>query len=1128
MRKKLLLTCLTLLLFCVLIGFASRVLPQVSAAGGNQTEEVVSIDLTSYFDPSNIIHSTVSNRTYGEVFSLEPSVAAAPEGAITYAFLYWEVNGTIVDKPLDHEFVLTGQNVMKAVFSPSDQHVVTFVDANGKILKIDYVNDGAAATPPLTLPDRPGFDTDGWSVSYESVSADVITFLQYAKTNPDEYTVDVIFGTGAGTILYNGVATVVAAAPAEGMQFHHWESEDQVIGYGSTFSFTVFKDITLTAIYAATAPADSPRVILETDLGLRHTEFKRTSLARYFLPAGYTFVECGFLTHSDRVAGLSIDTVGVIRRRSQKTNAATGEFLMSFSAGVAQTVRAYLIAKDSSGDLVTVYDASAYEIENGGFETGDLSGWTTFGIWKDEAALTAFREERVVSTPYYGSSSTNEYNRDGIYHYGLYVFPYVNANKDLNQERMGMMRSTDFVLSGSGFIGFKLGGGKNDSEAYLSIHDADTDLELARYANRHFGNTTLSGTSNAEGYMFQYYADLSAYLGRTLYVLLVDGASHEWNVLACDSIDTYLPVAPIPTADQTAVNILPVITGAGTATNTIPNSDLTANLTGWENPDGIFQIANGGAISSVGGDSAVGALRSPAFTIGTNRYLRYDFAGAIQYDKQVFVLVKEVGTNFEVLRLVRRADQASRADGGDFKTHWFDLGTLDPAKEYYLEVVDNRNGSWGVALIKSVSLVSSPLSDYQMAESTYYGLAAVDSDHGQQRTPVSSLESNPDNDTWYLNATPAETAGTTINVSWQSENATSALTYTIATDPYFQNATTVDLSGTSFSTATSKVGGIDFGFSARYLYETTLSGLSPNTGYLVRTVQGGKASPVQAFVTGDVDGSFTFLYMTDTQADTFAETLVTQNLYEKALSLYGPMAFGMITGDLVEVGMAPLYWDRFYATGLAQLTLLTIPGNHDYQNQDRATTSSSYYASIFNNPKNGDVSRLDSSYYVVYGNVLFIMLDIVTRDDVEDQEAWFYDVVAAHAQDFLVVGMHYSMFGPTHPDEAAAIEADWLAVFDAASVDLVLSGHDHVYARTEAMTAGVATGDPLSGTVYFMGGSGGHKVYDNSASPAAFQLIPTVPTCSVITVSSTDITVTTIDQAGTVVDTFTIPVKSGS
>ncbi|MCK7484324.1 MAG: hypothetical protein MZU97_01275 [Bacillus subtilis] len=32
-----------------------------------------------------------------------------------------------------------------------------------------------------------------------------------------------------------------------------------------------------------------------------------------------------------------------------------------------------------------------------------------------------------------------------------------------------------------------------------------------------------------------------------------------------------------------------------------------------------------------------------------------DFAGAIQRDKQVFVLVKEVGTINEVLRLVRRA-----------------------------------------------------------------------------------------------------------------------------------------------------------------------------------------------------------------------------------------------------------------------------------------------------------------------------------------------------------------------------------------------------------------------------------------------------------------------------------------
>ncbi|MFA5005884.1 MAG: metallophosphoesterase family protein [Candidatus Izemoplasmatales bacterium] len=1127
MKKKTFLITILILSSLAFAGLFRRDLPIVSASGGNQSAVPVTVELTSYFDPSNILSTTIAGMVYGEKISLQGDLADAPSGAVDYTFLFWELNGTILSVPLDHEFILTGENALTAVFSPSDRHVVAFVDANGKILKVEYVQDGATATPPASLPDRPGMAVTGWSEAYDHVTSDVVTHVAYETVEAGTYAVSVAGGSGDGTYAYNAVATAVADEAPSGKVFHHWERDGKVFGYGTPFSFTVFSSTALVAVYADAAPASAPRVVHQGDLGLRHDEFRKTGLARYVLPEGYAFVECGFLTHADRIAELTIDTEGAVRRVSQKRYAPTGEFLMSFAAGSASTVRAYLIAQDGEGTLVTVYDEAAYEIVNGGFEEGDLSGWTTYGIWKDESALTAFRNERVVSTAYYGSAGTNPYNKDGNYLFGVYADPYDNANKDLNQERMGMMRSSDFVLAGSGWIGFRLGGGKNDSAAYLSVHDAETDVEVARFANRHFGLTAKSGTANAEAYLFQYYADLSAYLGHTLYVLLVDAASHEWNVLSCDAVDTYLPVAPVVTADTTATNVLPVIAGAGTATNAIANGALTANLDGWGNPDGVFTIANGGAISSVGGNSAVGALRSPAFTIGVNRYLRYQFAGAVQRDKQVFVLVKEVGTNLEVLRLVRREDLAAASDSGDFKDHWYDLGGLDPAKEYYLEVVDNRDGDWGVALIRNVSLSASPDLDYRVAVNAGYGLAKVDPDDGQRRTPAAAIESEPDNGTWYLDATPAEDAGTGLNLSFQADASTAAVTYTLSSDPYFRNATTAILAGTAYSTARATVGGIDFGFSDRYLYEATLTGLSPNTTYLVRTVNGGKASPVAAFTTGDTDGTLTFLYMTDTQADTWQETLITKDLFDEAVSRYGPMAFAMVTGDVVEVGMAPLFWDRFFATGLATTPLLTVPGNHDYQDQDRATTSPSYYASLFNNPKNGVESRLDSSYYVVYGNVLFIMLDTVERTDVALQQAWFYDVVAAHAHDFLIVGTHYSMYGPTHPDEAAALRDDWLAVFDAASVDLVLSGHDHVYARTAAMAGGEATGDPLSGTVYLAGGSGGHKVYDNTASPAAFQLVPTVPTASVVTVTPTQISVTTIDRTGAVLDAFSIPVKSG-
>ncbi len=765
---------------------------------------------------------------------------------------------------------------------------------------------------------------------------------------------------------------------------------------------------------------------------------------------------------------------------------------------------------------------------NGGFETGDLFGWMPYALWKDEPVLVAFRNERVVSTLSYGSASTDPYNRDGAYHYGLYTYPYDNSNKDLNQERMGMLRSSNFRLAGSGVISFKLGGGKNTGTAYVSIRDATTHEELARFGNRHFGNTSLSGTSNAEGYLFQYYFDLSAQLGKELYILIVDAASHEWSVLAFDSFITYYAVAPSFNADQTAHNIVPVIYSAGSATNAIINGALTSNLNNWENPQGVFQIANGGAISSVGGDPALGVLRSPAFTInGANVYLTFDFAGAIQRDKQVFVLVKEVGTNLEVLRLTRRADQASTEDSGDFKTHWYDLFGLDPTKEYYLEVVDNRNGSWGVALIRNVSLTATPGLDYRLAVNAFYGLMTHDPEDGRHWLPATLAQpalAQPD----FVFATLGEDSATEINLNYHSAYQTTYLEYTLATDPDFTNAQVITVTGSLYEATITATGNVVYGFLPRYVHKVALDGLLPGTDYIYRIREGFAYSEVRSIKTAPVSGGFSFLYYTDTQADYWYQSQITASLLEQAYLLEDDYLFALLTGDLVETGSSETHWDWFAGVAPA-LPLMTVPGNHDYQNQAAEIVSAGYYNSMFLNPQNGSTSYLNSSYFFIVDNVLFVMLDVVTGNDLALQQAWFADIVAANRQDFLVVSTHYSMYGTYHESAAAAMIADWLDVFDAADVDLVLSGHDHIYARTPAMYQDEPATLPNTGTYYLIGGTAGHKfreVGEGEDGNFAFYLEETISTISIITVSDTAISIQTIDLEGNTVDTFQIPVKA--
>jgi len=136
-----------------------------------------------------------------------------------------------------------------------------------------------------------------------------------------------------------------------------------------------------------------------------------------------------------------------------------------------------------------------YEIVNGEFETGDLTGWTIL-------AGDAFSNNGVIDSTFV--SGTNEYHKDGEYLYGIY-----------EETSTGRMRSTGFIVGGCGYISFKLGAGYNPGLTYISIVETGTDIELYRFSNQNFNqanyNSYLAG--NDEASLNGYIADLSDIAG---------------------------------------------------------------------------------------------------------------------------------------------------------------------------------------------------------------------------------------------------------------------------------------------------------------------------------------------------------------------------------------------------------------------------------------------------------------------------------------------------------------------------------------------------------------------------------------------------------------------------------------
>lgn len=378
------------------------------------------------------------------------------------------------------------------------------------------------------------------------------------------------------------------------------------------------------------------------------------------------------------------------------------------------------IRTDAEGEYVP------YEIANKGFETGNLDGWRVYRIWKDENGMISFQREksdkslasRVVTGTYF--SGNNHYNRDGNYNLGI-----TNSDFPWNQseERMGHLRSSDFVLGGSGMISFKLGGSKHHEFAYMSIREADTNIEVARFANPHYNDKTKaeeiygSGYGEvAEAFLFPYYFDLTSVtdLGTKLYIMLSETSSYEWSILSADSFETYYPgdledvEAGFVTAKMIpAVNILPEVLGIDTADNSIKNGEFDTNYDHWiistEGKGWGWHDSKSMRSNVNGGDGGIGILRSSAFTITPNKYFKFDWGGGLKHDKQIFVSIKEVATNIEVLRYVRR-DNLSNQEGHNLDNHICSLSSLDNSKKYYAEFADNRASGWGVSYVDKVRL----------------------------------------------------------------------------------------------------------------------------------------------------------------------------------------------------------------------------------------------------------------------------------------------------------------------------------------------------------------------------------------------------------------------------------------
>lgn len=158
-----------------------------------------------------------------------------------------------------------------------------------------------------------------------------------------------------------------------------------------------------------------------------------------------------------------------------------------------------------------------------------------------------------------------------------------------------------------------------------------------------------------------------------------------------------------------------------------------------------------------------------------------------------------------------------------------------------------------------------------------------------------------------------------------------------------------------------------------------------------------------------------------------------------------------------------------YENQLANTSLWPVYGNHD----DRRWT----YFRIFDLPENaeagGVASNTENYYAFEYSNIHFIVLDSQSSSRAADGEManWLKEDLAKNTKPWIVVAFHHPPYtkGSHDSDDAGdsrgrlhEMRENILPIIEAAGVDLVLSGHSHMYERSYLMDCSYGGSDTFT------------------------------------------------------------------
>jgi 3',5'-cyclic AMP phosphodiesterase CpdA len=208
---------------------------------------------------------------------------------------------------------------------------------------------------------------------------------------------------------------------------------------------------------------------------------------------------------------------------------------------------------------------------------------------------------------------------------------------------------------------------------------------------------------------------------------------------------------------------------------------------------------------------------------------------------------------------------------------------------------------------------------------------------------------------------------------------------------------------------------------------------------------------------------------------------------------------------------------------------------YDRQREPGIPTVSSHWRTQFAFPiqEVPDESLKETVYYIDYQGVRFISLD--SNKEKEIQIPWFRKVLENNPNRWTIVTFHHPVFSPGSDRDNEELREIWKPILDEFKVDLVLSGHDHSYARTGQVDItnlkNVPTGyqqayDPKIGTVHVVSVSG-PKMYGISKGNFAKRLAENTQLYQIIHIDDKNLQYEAYEATGKLYDKFTLQKRNG-